>query len=73
MRTGGQVHACEQQTLLDEARDLNYVANNYHNRAYNAPEVLINRVQIKICTKADTDSLIGLNFSFPSPAGALSA
>ncbi|MBP6497827.1 MAG: hypothetical protein KA253_04040 [Campylobacteraceae bacterium] len=61
------------QTLLDEARDLNYVANNYHNRAYNAPEVLINRVQIKICTKADTDSLIGLNFSFPSPAGALSA
>ena len=31
------------------------------------------RVQIKICTKADTDSLIGLNFSFPSPAGALSA
>ncbi len=31
------------------------------------------RVQIKICTKADTDSLIGLNFSFPSPSGALSA
>lgn len=33
----------------------------------------VQRVQIKICTKADTDSLIGLNFSFPSPAGALSA
>lgn len=33
------------QTLLDEARDLNYVANNYHNRAYNNPEVLINMLQ----------------------------
>lgn len=33
------------QTLLDEARDLNYVANNYHNRAYNNPEVLINNLQ----------------------------
>lgn len=33
------------QTLLDEARDLNYVANNYHNRAYNNPEALINTLQ----------------------------
>ena len=33
------------QTLLDEARDLNYVANNYHNRAYNNPEALINNLQ----------------------------
>ena len=33
------------QTLLDEARDLNYVANNYHNRAYNNPEALINALQ----------------------------
>lgn len=29
------------QTLLDEARDLKYVVNNYHNRAYNNPELLI--------------------------------
>jgi hypothetical protein len=29
------------QTLLDEARDLTYVVNNYHNRAYNNPELLI--------------------------------
>ena len=29
------------QTLLDEARDLKYVVNNYHNRAYNNPEFLI--------------------------------
>jgi len=29
------------QILLDEARDLKYVANNYHNRAYNNPELLI--------------------------------
>lgn len=33
------------QMLLDEARDLNYVVNNYHNRAYNNPEVLINTLQ----------------------------
>jgi len=30
-------------------------------------------VQIKICTKADTDSLIRLNSSFLAPSGALSA
>ena len=29
------------QTILDEAKDLKYVANNYHNRAYNNPEILI--------------------------------
>jgi integrase len=29
------------KTLLDEARDLKYVVNNYHNRAYNNPELLI--------------------------------
>lgn len=33
------------QTLLDEARDLKYVANNYHNRAYNNPELLIKNLQ----------------------------
>jgi integrase len=33
------------QTLLDEARDLKYVANNYHNRAYNNSEVLISNLQ----------------------------
>jgi len=33
------------QTLLDEARDLNYVANNYHNRAYNNPLLLISNLQ----------------------------
>ena len=33
------------QTLLDEARDLKYVANNYHNRAYNNPELLIENLQ----------------------------
>lgn len=33
------------QMLLDEARDLNYVANNYHNRAYNNPEALINTLK----------------------------
>ncbi|OCL93470.1 site-specific integrase [Arcobacter porcinus] len=33
------------QTLLDEARDLKYVANNYHNRAYNNPELLILNLQ----------------------------
>ena len=29
------------QTILNEARDLNFVADNYHNRAYNNPELLI--------------------------------
>ncbi|GGD34210.1 hypothetical protein GCM10012288_05220 [Malaciobacter pacificus] len=33
------------QTPLDEARDLKYVANNYHNRAYNNPKVLISNLQ----------------------------
>lgn len=33
------------QSILDEARDLNYVANNYHNRAYKNPETLINALQ----------------------------
>ena len=33
------------QTLLNEARDLKHVSNNYHNRAYNYPEVLINNLQ----------------------------
>lgn len=33
------------QTILDEARDLNYVANNYHNRAYKNPKALINALQ----------------------------
>ncbi len=31
------------------------------------------RVQIKICTKADTDPLVWLNSSFPAPSGVLSA
>jgi len=30
------------QYILDEARDLNFVADNYHHRAYSDPEVLIN-------------------------------
>ena len=29
------------QTLLDEARDLKYVVNNYHNSAYNNPEFFL--------------------------------
>lgn len=33
------------QTLLDEARDLKYVANNYHNRAYNNPLFLISNLK----------------------------
>lgn len=33
------------QTILDEARDLNYVVNNYHNRAYNNPLELISQLQ----------------------------
>ncbi len=31
------------------------------------------RVQIKICTKADTDPLIWLDSSFTAPSGALRA
>ena len=33
------------QTLLDEARDLKFVANNYHNRAYKNPTLLISNLQ----------------------------
>jgi len=33
------------QTLLDEARDLKFVANNYHNRAYSNPLLLISNLQ----------------------------
>ncbi|MDD3505851.1 MAG: hypothetical protein PHX65_04805 [Sulfurimonas sp.] len=33
------------QTLLDEARDLKFVANNYHNRAYDNPKLLIQNLQ----------------------------
>lgn len=33
------------QTLLDEARDLKYVANNYHNRAYDDPKLLISNLK----------------------------
>jgi hypothetical protein len=33
------------QTILDEARDLNLVANNYHNRAYSNPELLISNLK----------------------------
>ncbi|MFA5455947.1 MAG: hypothetical protein WC272_11595 [Sulfurimonas sp.] len=33
------------QTILDEARDLKFVANNYHNRAYKNPELLINNLK----------------------------
>jgi len=33
------------QTLLDEARDLKYVANNYRNRAYDDPKLLISNLQ----------------------------
>lgn len=36
------------QTILDEARDLKYVVNNYHNRAYNNPELLISNLQISL-------------------------
>ncbi|MBD3841933.1 MAG: hypothetical protein IE909_08615 [Campylobacterales bacterium] len=32
------------QTILNEARDLKYVANNYHNRAYSNPELLISNL-----------------------------
>ena len=33
------------QIILDQARDLKFVANNYHNRAYNNPELLIKNLQ----------------------------
>jgi hypothetical protein len=33
------------QTILDEARDLNLVANNYHNRTYSNPELLISNLK----------------------------
>lgn len=33
------------QTILDEARDLKYVSNNYHNRAYNNPLLLIENLK----------------------------
>jgi hypothetical protein len=33
------------QTILDNARDLKFVANNYHNRAYANPELLISNLQ----------------------------
>ena len=33
------------QTILNEARDLKLVASNYHNRAYNNPELLISNLK----------------------------
>ncbi|MDK2051661.1 hypothetical protein [Aliarcobacter butzleri] len=33
------------QTILDQARDLKFVANNYHNRAYSNPLFLISNLQ----------------------------
>lgn len=33
------------QSILDEARDLKYVANNYHNRAYKNPTLLISNLK----------------------------
>ncbi len=33
------------QTVLDNARDLKLVANNYHNRAYSNPELLISNLK----------------------------
>ncbi|MCT7651490.1 hypothetical protein N5U19_11440 [Aliarcobacter butzleri] len=33
------------QAILDQARDLKFVANNYHNRAYNNPELLISNLK----------------------------
>lgn len=33
------------QTILDEARDLKYVSNNYHNRAYGNPLLLIEKLK----------------------------
>lgn len=32
------------QTILNEARDMKYVVNNYHNRAYSNPELLIQNI-----------------------------
>ncbi len=42
------------QTILDNARDLKYVVNNYHNRAYNNPELLISNIKdsyYQLCAK----------------------
>ena len=42
------------QTILDEARDLKLVASNYHNRAYNNPELLIANIKdpyYQVCAK----------------------
>jgi len=36
------------QTILDNARDLKLVANNYHNRAYSNPELLISNLKNSI-------------------------
>lgn len=36
------------QTILDQARDLKFVANNYHNRAYSNPLLLISNLQNSI-------------------------
>jgi len=33
------------QTILDESRDLNLIADNYHNRAYKKPHVLIKNLK----------------------------
>jgi len=33
------------QIILDEAKDLKFVVNNYHNRTYNNPELLISNLQ----------------------------
>ena len=33
------------QIILDQSRDLKFVANNYHNRAYNNPELLISNLK----------------------------
>lgn len=47
------------QVILDEARDLNYVANNYHNRAYNSPMFLIQNLQSPLHRLAATIQLEG--------------
>ena len=42
------------QIILDNARDLKKVANNYHNRAYNNPELLISNIKdsyYQLCAK----------------------
>ena len=36
------------QTILDNARDLKLVANNYHNRAYSNPELLISNLKNRL-------------------------